>query len=210
MIKIVIACLLLISACSIIRADNIEITIHSGWSFIDAESQFGLCRECPTFPPFRNITTNTLNDSLMIGIKTAYFLNAHSGIEGSFAVSPNHDVVTTRRFVCPDGLPCPRIFIPDILIERNMVAYQYDANFLYNLLTDDVQPYVIFGVGGVASDFNNDIRNDFAFNFGGGAKFWFKKIGVRFEVNDHVIPDYFLTSKTEHDLQVQYGFVFKL
>ena len=121
-------------------------------------------------------------------------------------MAPNHDVTTANGFVCIDEV-CP--YIPSFLLERNMVVYDYDANFLYNILTGDVQPYFTIGVGGVASDLDNDVRNDFAFNYGGGAKFWFKKVGVRFELNDHVIPDYFLTSKTEHNVQIQYGFVFK-
>jgi len=199
-----IAALLLISA-TVIYADNVEITIHSGWSFNGAEFEVGPCIVCASiFPPF--ITKTSVDDSLLIGIKTAYFLNSRSAIEGSFAVAPNHDVNTQSGIFCREEV-CP--LIPDFLFDRNMVVYQYEGNFLYNILTGDVQPYFTIGVGGVASDLDNDVRNDFAFNYGGGAKFWFKKVGVRFELNDHVIPNYFLSNKTEHNLQLQYGFVFK-
>jgi len=201
----IIVILLVISA-SFLYADNVEITIHSGWSFNNADFEFGPCIECATiFPPFTRRTS--VDSSILIGFKTAYFLNNRSAIEGSFSVAPNHDVTTENAIFCR-GPVCP--LIPDFLFERNMVVYQYDANFLYSILTGDVQPFVTIGVGGVASDLENDVQNDFAFNYGGGAKFWFKKVGLRFEFNDHVIPDYFLTTKTEHNLQVQYGFVFKL
>ena len=206
--KILLAFLLLISGMSVVHADNVEVTINSGWSFNNADVEFGPCPVCQyILPPFT--TTTSVSDSILIGFKTAYFLNQRSAIEGSFSISPNHDVKTQSRFVCREEV-CPLLFIPDFLSDRNMVVYQYDANFLYSLLTGDVQPYITIGVGGVASDLDNDVRNDFAINYGGGAKFWFKKVGLRFEVNDHVITNYFLTDKTEHNLQIQYGFAFKL
>lgn len=201
----IIAALMLISG-TVLYADNVEITIHSGWSFNTADLEFGPCIECATIlPPFT--TTTSVSDSFLIGIKTAYFLNSRSAIEGGFAVAPNHDVNTQNSVFCRDEV-CP--LLPDFLFERNMVVYQYEGNFLYNILTGDVQPYITIGVGGVASDLDNDVRNNFAINYGGGAKFWFKKVGVRFELNDHLIPNYFLSNKTEHNLQIQYGFVFGL
>ena len=203
--KQIIAILLLISAAVVLRADDVEITIRSGWSFNNADFEIEPCFECLSIlPPFT--TKTSVEDSITIGVKTAYFLNNRSAIEGGFSVSPNHDVTTESRVFCREQ-PCP--LLPDFLFEENIVVYQYDANFLYNLLTGDVQPYITIGMGGVASDLDNDVRNDFAFNYGGGAKFWFKKIGLRFELNDHVIPDYFLSDKTAHNLQIQYGLVFK-
>jgi hypothetical protein len=204
--KTICTVLLLISVTVVLQADDVEITIHSGWSFNNADFEIEPCFECLSpLPPF--VTTTSVDGSVSIGIKTAYFLNSRSAIEGGFLVSPNHDVITERRVFCREQ-PCP--LLPDFLFERNMVVYQYDANFLYNLLTGDVQPFITIGIGGVVSDLDNDVRNNFALNYGGGAKFWFKKIGLRFELNDHLIPDYFLSNKTEHNLQIQYGFVFKL
>ncbi|MCI0443317.1 porin family protein [bacterium] len=203
---VIVAVLLLISSAVVVRADNVEITIHSGWSFNTADFEIQPCFLCLSIlPPFTS--TTSVDSSISIGIKTAYFLNSRSAIEGSFEVSPNHDVITERRVFCRQE-PCPAL--PDFLFERNMVVYQYDANFLYTVLTGDVQPYFTIGVGGVASDLDNDVKNNFAFNYGGGAKFRFKKVGLRFEFNDHVIPDYFLSNKTAHDLQIQYGFFFRL
>lgn len=202
------AIVIILFADSVVRAGDTEITIHSGWSFNSTDLEFGPCLEClGPFPPF--ISKTSVDDSVTLGVKAAYFLNERAGIEGGFSISPGHNVITERTVFCRED-PCPLILLPDFLFERNMVVYQYDGNFLYNLLTGDVQPYITIGVGGVASDLDNDTRNDFAFNYGGGAKFWFKKVALRFEINDHVIPDYFLTEKTEHNLQVQYGFVFGL
>lgn len=203
---VILTILLVICVTVIVHADNVEITIHSGWSFMNADFETSPCIVCETIlPPFT--TTTSVDSSISIGIKTAYFLNNRSAIEGRFLLSPNHDVNTSSAIVCRDEV-CPLLF-PDFLFARNMVTYEYGANFLYNILTDDVQPYITIGVGGVASDLDNDVRNDFAFNYGGGAKFWFKKVGLRFELNDQVIPDYFLSNKTVHNVQIQYGFVFK-
>jgi Outer membrane protein beta-barrel domain len=200
----IIAALLLVSS-TVLYADNVEITIHSGWAFNTADVEFGPCIVCALiFPPFTRSTS--VDSSILVGVKASYFLNNRSALEGGFLIAPNHNVTTQSNLFCREEI-CP--LLPDFLFQRNMVVYQYDANFLYHILTGDVQPYITIGIGGVASDLDNDVRNDFAFNYGGGAKFWFKKIGLRFELNDHLIPDYFLTDKTAHNVQLQYGFVFR-
>ncbi|HSE42028.1 MAG TPA: outer membrane beta-barrel protein [Acidobacteriota bacterium] len=200
-------------SCGLLQAGDTEITLHSGWSFMDADAEFGPCIFCldpvvGPLPPFT--TTTSVENSPVFGFKVAYFLNDRAGIEGGFSIAPNHAVTTSKAFVCPPGEICPLALFPFFLLERNMVAYQYDANFVYNILNGDVEPYVTIGIGGLSSDLDNDVRNDFTLNFGGGARFWFKKLGLRFEVNDHLIPNYFLTDDTEHNIQVQYGFVFGL
>ena len=136
-------------------------------------------------------------------------------VEGSFVIAPDHELTETNTFFCPPGVICPLnnqtpLFIPFFLRQSNVVTYQYDGNFVYNFAKNDLRPFVTFGIGGMTSVLSSANRTDFAINFGGGAKFYFNKIGIRAEINDHVVPDYFLTGKTEHDLQVQYGFIFRL
>ncbi|PWT92124.1 MAG: hypothetical protein C5B54_04070, partial [Acidobacteria bacterium] len=99
---------------------------------------------------------------------------------------------------------------PIFFSEGNAVSYDYDGNFVYNITHGNVRPYVTVGIGGVSTDAEQNSKTNFAFNYGGGAKFLFKNIGVRFEVNDHLTPNHWLTGKTEHDLQIQYGFLFGL
>jgi hypothetical protein len=190
-----------------------EITLQSGWSFTDADFEIAPCIFCLNLfegplPPFT--TTTSTDNSPVFGFKVAYFLNDRAGIEGGFSIAPNHKVITSNAFECPPGEICPLADYPFFILERNMVAYQYDANFVYNILKSNVQPYVTIGIGGISSDIDNDVRSDFALNFGGGAKFWFNKVGLRFEINDHIIPNYFLTDDTEHSIQLQYGFLFGL
>ena len=84
--KLMFVVLLLLSATAL-RADDVEITIHSGWSFNNADFQISPCIVCAyILPPFN--TTTSVDSSISIGIKTAYFLNNRSAIEGSFSVAP--------------------------------------------------------------------------------------------------------------------------
>jgi hypothetical protein len=191
-----------------------EVTVNSGWAFSNAEIRVAPCIFCRdpiigAVPPFT--TTTEADNSPVFGVKVAYFFNNRAGIEGIFSIAPNYTVNTSTTIECPPGSDvCPLILLPNFLFERNMVVYQYDANFVYNLFTGDVEPYVTIGVGGMSSDLDNAVQSDFVVNYGGGAKFWFNNLGLRFEVNDHVIPNYFLTDKTEHNIQLHYGFLFKL
>lgn len=189
-------------------AGKTEITIHSGWSFLEAENSYNPCPMC-LYPYISDITT-TLHNSMMFGFKGGYFLNRNMEIETAFAISPAHRLEGTTFPFCLPELPCPAIAFPYYLVDTRAVAYQYDGNFVYNAAKGSAIPFATFGIGGVSTAVNGATHNDFAFNFGGGAKFYFGNVGVRMEVNDHVIPDYFLNGKTEHDVQVQYGFVFRL
>lgn len=188
---------------------DIEVTVHSGWSFIDVEKRDPICLVCE-FPFFEN--TTTVNNSPLFGFKAGVYLSSHAEVEGRFSVSPNHNVITDNSFICPPGQICPLrdLYFPFYHLERNMVAYNYGGNFIYNFTTSDVRPFVTFGVGGVSSDVDQFTSHDFALQYGGGAKFYFGRAGLRLEVVDQLIPNYFLTSKTQHDVQVQYGIVIRL
>ena len=198
---------------------KMEITIHSGFSFLDADERVEtppciICRDAPPFP-FVFVNEKSMNGSFLFGVKAGYYLNQKMEVEGAFAIAPNHEVTEINDIFCPPGELCPLIdeiplLIPSFLNQTNAVSYQYDANFVYNFTETNVKPFVTFGIGAVTTDLLLENQTDFALNFGGGAKFYFKNLGLRVEVNDHVMPDYFLTGKTEHDVQVQYGFLFRL
>ena len=186
-----------------------EITVHSGWSFLNAEIRTNPCPICAI--PIDLTSTTTLRGSMMFGFKGGYYINRTMEVEGGFAVAPGHQVERRGIFICTSGFPCPAIAIfPTTVADTNAVSYQYEGNFVYNLNAGGVSPFMTFGVGGVSTALSGSTRSNFAFNYGGGAKFYFGNLGLRLEVNDHVIPNYFLNDKTEHDLQVQYGFVFRL
>lgn len=204
---------------------DFEVTVFSGWSFINVDRDDAVCTFCfggidpplgEAFPSFFIRTRNEVGDSLLFGAKFGYFLNDRSEIEGTFAIAPNHDVRIEQTVVCPDGEICPlqTILLPDFFFNENLIAYHYEANFLYHLTESKTRPYLTFGIGGISSDVGNNtgdnLRTDLAFNFGGGVKFYFERLAFRLEVNDHVIPDYFFTGETEHDVQLQYGILFRL
>lgn len=195
---------------------KVEITIYSGLSFLDVNERIETpCAFCLSPIPLVFVSERSIDGSFLFGVKAGYYLNHKMEVEGSFAIGPNHDLTEVNDVFCRPGEICPlspviSALIPAFLNQSNVVSYQYDANFVYNIIDGDVRPFVSFGAGGVTSSLPLQSETDFAFNFGGGAKFYFKNVGIRAELNDHVIADYFLTGKTEHDLQVQYGFVFRL
>ena len=198
----------------VLLAGGTEITIHSGWSFLDAKQEFPGCPFCLSpfpLPPGES----KVQQSMLFGFKAGYYLNKNIEVEGAFAVAPNHNFrINYQPIACIPELPCALrndfFPFPTGQERQNVVAYQYEGNFVYDFPGDDVRPFFTFGVGGVSSDFENQVRTNFAFNYGGGAKFYFKDMGLRLEVNDHVLPSYFLNEKTEHDVQIQYGFLFRI
>jgi len=191
-----------------------ELTIDSGWSFpgINETSQNCLLCAVPVMSPYFSFQqAKSLNSSVLVGFRVDHYINDNMAIEGSFAVAPDHKLTQSSFIVCPPGQVCPLLAIPDFLVQQNVVAYEYGGNFVYHFLTGQIRPYVLAGVGGISFAGNSDSKTNFTWVFGGGAKFFFtKNVGLRFEFNDHLIPNHFLTDRTQNDLQIRYGFVFGL
>lgn len=202
----------------VVMAGNIEhkteISIFSGWSFPGINDTNNRCFPCfpsPVVPAFSVRRTQSLNSSVMLGFGVSRYLNNNIAVEGAFSVAPNHELKETSFIDCPPGEVCPLIFFPDFNIQNSVVAYNYGANFVYHLTSGQVRPYVTVGIGGISFDVASNTRTNVAWIFGAGTKFFLgKRTGLRFEFNDHLIPNHFVTDKTEHDLQVQYGFTFGL
>ncbi len=211
-----ISCLfvLLFTSCILQAQESVhksEITVYSGISFLDVENATDPCLLCLSpLPPFTE--TSTLDSGFLIGFKFGYYLNENVEVEGNFSVAPSQDFTFETSIFCP-AEPCPLtqdVFAPLIFFKKNAVSYGYAGNLVYNFNRKTVTPFLTAGIGGVSTDLGDETHNDFVFNFGGGTKFYFKNVGVRFELNDQVIPDHFLSGKTEHDLQIQCGFFFRL
>lgn len=193
------------------RSGTTEITVHSGWSFLNAENSFDGCPEC--LIPINTTVTRKIKDSFLFGAKGGYYFNRTMEIEGNFSIAPSHRFTSAFDILCIPGLPCPvdvSIAFPPLFTDTNAVAYHYSANFVYNIGSGSATPFVTFGVGGVSTSLIGNSNTDFAINVGGGTKFYFRRIGIRLELNDQIVPDYFLTGKTEHEIEVQYGFLFRL
>jgi len=192
-----------------------EWTIYSGISFLNAENEFNPCPICESIPipvvsQIDFTTTQSVDTSVLIGFKYGRYFNDNIEVEGNFGIAPTRDIRLESGFSCPPGEVCPlRDFLaPFFSGQENAITYYYDGNFVYNFHVGRIRPFFSAGLGGVSTDTTVGIRNDVALVFGGGAKFRFQNVGFRIEVNDRVIPDYFLTQDTQNDLQVQYGFLF--
>jgi hypothetical protein len=189
-----------------------ELTIYSGISFLETEHE-----EFPDIllrpdAPFDYHFESSFDGGFLFGFKGGYYFNENVELEGNFAIAPNQKLRTESFFDCPVAEICPLFdFFPPIFFdEQNGVSYYYDGNLVYNFDLRNLTPFVSVGLGGITNDFEVENHTDFSLNFGGGAKFNFGKVGVRIEVNDHVIPDHFLTEETEHDVQVHYGLLVRL
>lgn len=191
-----------------------EISIFSGWSFPGIDNTSNRCFPCfpsPIVPAFSVGRSQTLDSSVLVGFGVSRYLNNNIAIEGRFSVAPNHQLTETSFIDCPAGEICPLVLFPDFNLQSNVVAYHYDANFVYHFASGQVRPYVTAGIGGVSFDALSSTRTNVAWTFGAGSKFMLGKgMGLKFEFNDHLIPNHFVTDKTENDLQVQYGFIFGL
>jgi hypothetical protein len=185
---------------------RLEVTVHSGWSFLMAEEEMPACPYCKTH--WLTFTT-TLESSPLFGVKAAYYLTGRAGVEARFAIAPNHDVTVGSLFVCPPGFSCPKNLVLT-RVERNMVRYDYGGSFVYNITGGTARPFLAVGIGGIVSDVQPQLRNDLAFQAGGGIKLYFQNIGLRLEVADQMIPYFLGRGKLRHDVQIQYGFFLRL
>jgi len=207
-----------ILVCSFCFADSDwrnEVTIYSGISFVNAQHEGGFCLACEIpipvdIPPFSFVTKESVDNSFLIGFKYGHYFNENIEVEGNFSIAPNRKIEIESGFVCPPGVICPLVDLAPVLFQKlSAVTYYYDGNFVYNFPTGKITPFFSAGMGGVSTDRDFfDTEHDLALTFGGGAKFTFEHVGFRIEVNDRVIPNYFLTDDTENDLQIQYGVMF--
>ena len=191
-----------------------ELTIYSGISFLESERDVFPEILADLRSPIDFHFQSSFDSGFLFGFKAGHYLNENVEVEGNFAIAPNQELRTESFFECPVGEICPltglELFPPFFFEERNGVSYYYDGNLVYNFDYRNLTPFVTVGIGGITNDFELENHTDFSLNFGGGAKFYFGRVGIRIEVNDHVIPDHFLTEETEHDLQVHYGFLVRL
>src|SRR5687767_1606278 len=105
--KYIVLLLMLLMPCALLAGDA-EITVHSGWSFVNAERSFNACPFCKDLIDFTII--QSVESSPEFGIKGGYYFSNAMEIEGSFSVAPNHNIKAESPFICPPGLVCPLMF----------------------------------------------------------------------------------------------------
>jgi len=197
-----------ISLINSIQADpakgDIELSIFSGWSFLNVNSRDNII---PLMYPLA--VGRSLKGSSLFGFKAGYYFNSMAEIEGSFAVAPSHEL--EGIYDCLPNRICPlreMYFFPYWF--ANISAYHYDTSFLFNFGSNKFRPFASAGIGGVSYDVGKEIKTNFAINFSLGIKYYFKNKGLRLEINEHIIFDHFLSNKNESNLQLQGGFLILL
>jgi hypothetical protein len=176
-----------------------ELTIYSGYSF--SEDTLQATFPCANIsgpnclPAIREIK-HTIDNSLLFGLVLGYYVTPDLQIEGNFSIAPLHNFTARSNF-------------PLFFDEQNVITYNYDLNMVYNFDSKGIKPYVTAGIGGITRD-NIGVTTDFTYNFGVGSKFYYKDIGIRLELNDHITPDYFQLHTRKHVLQLQTGILLRL
>jgi hypothetical protein len=180
---------------------HLELTVFTGASL----GKDSIDETFPFYPPngdgvvLPTIYTlkGSVDNSALFGSSIGYYFNNNSEIEGIFGIAPSHRLREVQNLG-----PSPR--------DQNIVTYSYDANYVYNIDWKSVRPFFSAGIGLISRDGTGDIRHDVSYNFGTGTKMYFKNVGFRFEVNDHIVPDYFQTGTNKHVIRIQSGLMFNL
>lgn len=222
----------IVLAPALVRADapqgRTEISILVGVSVLDLEEEtsgFSILdgiEPPPPLPPepfplpFELGQRRTLGGSFLQGFKVGRYVSDRGEAELFFSVAPSHHLRSESFIGCTRGRPCPFAAqegsrpAPVFSGQEKVAAYHYGLDFTYDLARGDVRPFLSFGAGAVSYDVGEEVKTNFAFGFGAGAKMYLGKVGARLEVGDRVVTNHFLTRRTEHDLQVRAGFVFRL
>lgn len=163
-----------------------EVTVYSGVSFA-----------ADTLEVTSGQTTlkNTINNSALFGFGVGYYFSRNFELEGNFAIAPTYQFKSQTNVI---GL------IPQDL---NVVSYSYDANLVYNFDWKGIRPFVTGGIGGITRD-SISVTSDFTYNFGVGAKFYYKDLGLRLELRDQIMPDFFQLGKKKNVIGIQSGIFF--
>lgn len=173
----------------------LEFTVYSGVSL--ATDTLEVTSLCPrgldcSGDIFR--MKNSVNNSALCGFGAGYYFTRNFELQGNFSIAPAHQFrsETTLRGLNQDF---------------NLVSYNYDANLVYNFDWKGIRPFLTAGIGGITRD-SISVTTDFTYNFGIGTKFYYKDLGLRLELKDHIIPDYFQLGKKKHVPQIQSGIFF--
>jgi hypothetical protein len=174
----------------------LEFTVYSGVSLAaDTLENSGPCFRGLDCPGGVFTSKISVNNSALFGFGVGYYFTRNFELEGNFAIAPTHQFRSETNVVG---------FVDQDL---NLVSYNYDANFVYNFDWKGIRPFLTAGIGGITRD-NISVTTDFTYNFGIGTKFYYKDLGLRLELKDQIIPDYFQLGNKKNVLQIQSGIFF--
>lgn len=219
-------CVFLIILTNIYAAEKnkLELTIYSGYSLFDAGGSNPPCKNCymnrneyqfDSFPLNSQFISArySINGSFLFGAKLGYYLNKNIEFEANIGIGPGHTFTKEFKYICPPNKPCileNELLFP-IKDSENIIAYNYDSNLVYNFKTSSkFTAYLAAGLGGISYDINDEVKTMATINASIGLKYYFKNIGLRFELNERAILNHFISNKTEYNLQILYGIVIPL
>jgi hypothetical protein len=179
-------------------AKPLEFTFYSGVSL--ASDRLENTTPCPNTlecvgGPFH--MKNTVSNSPLFGFGVGYYFTKNLELEGNFAVAPAIQFRSDSNLITPIAL-----------FGVNVVTYNYDGNLVYNFDWKGMTPFLTAGIGGITRD-SLSVNTDLTYNFGGGVKYYYKSLGLKLEIKDRIIPDFFQLGTKKNVFQIQPGIFFR-
>jgi len=150
----------------------------------------------------------SIGGSVLLGLRAARRLGERARVGVSFAVAPSHDLTSQAPLPCEAPI-CP--MPPPTSTERSrLVAYHYGLSVAYDLARGRARPFLGLGAGGVSYAGGGEVKMDLAMRVEGGIKVYWGRFGFELQAGDAIVPSHFLTGKTEHDVHLAAGVLFRL
>jgi len=197
--KLFVLCFLLIAGWVVAAEIDkpVEFTFYSGVSLAaDRLENSGPCLKGVDCVGGSFHMKNTVSNSPLFGFGVGYYFTRNFELEGNFAVAPALQFQSESNLIAP---------LPSFNV--NVISYNYDGNLVYNFDWKGMRPFLTAGIGGITRD-GDSVHSDFTYNFGGGVKFYYKNLGLKLEVKDHIIPDFFQLGTKKNVFQIQPGIFF--
>jgi hypothetical protein len=179
-------------------AKPLEFTFYSGVS-LAADTLQNNTFPCPSGVCYGDTLhlKNTVNNSPLFGFGVGYYFTKNLELEGNFAIAPAIQFHSESNVTAPISH-----------FDVNVVSYNYDGNLVYNFDWKGMRPFLTAGIGGITRD-ELSVHSDFTYNFGGGVKYDYKNMGLKLEVKDQIIPDFFRLNTKKNVFQIQPGIFFR-
>lgn len=195
---------------------SFEFSVFAGHSFSDIQTidvQILRRRFGPSI--FLDVSSRSFSQGFHIGVRFGYRIHRRTTIEVAYRYAPNNKLVTRGRLFPLDVTePVGRLPNIDLLRFQSSVSEEIDShalntNLLYQLSSTRLAPFLAVGIGAEMFDVESGRnRTHFTWNLGGGIKWRLRAgLGVRVDVREVFLTDFFVTGKTENSTEVLYGFV---
>jgi hypothetical protein len=228
-VEVLVAVFTLAAAAARAEDSRTEIAILGGASLLAAETEDVQTLDLDPFLPIgfpRNLIPpvtvrqrRTLGSSILQGFVISRRVARRALVEAELSLAPNHALRTEGAFRCPAEV-CRLLGIAGEefpldgrsgLPEDGVVAYHYGLGLAYELAGGEARPFLSAGLGAVTYDLPRGNDTSLVVSVGAGVRLHFgEHLGARVDVVDRILPDHFLSGRTEHDVHLRLGLLVRI